>query len=63
MCFFVVWFINKKQLQAMIAVTLGSLVYEVEQIWTKRTFDYMDLIAIITGFLLALIIFKTNEKY
>lgn len=63
-CFYAAWFSkNKKQLQAMVIFTLGASGYEFAQIWTKRTFDYMDIGAILVGLLLAVVIFQTIEYF
>ena len=63
-CFYAAWFSkNKKQLQAMVMFTLGALGYEFAQIWTIRVFDYVDIGAILVGFLLAAVIFQTIEYF
>ncbi len=47
----------------MTIITLCTLGAELAQTWTKRTFDYMDVVAIVIGFLLAVVVFKVNERH
>lgn len=42
----------------MIFGLIGVLAYETEQIWTSRTFDYLDILATFFGFGLAILIYK-----
>ncbi len=46
----------------MIYCTIGVLVYEAEQLWTSRTFDYFDIFATISGLIFAISIFKIISR-
>lgn len=64
MCLMVVYFKNKKQIKTMIAICAGVLIYEIEQNWTARTFDYYDIIASLLGLGISIIIFNLfSVKY
>lgn len=53
---------KKKPKKAMLATACGSAVYELEQMYTQRTFDYKDLISIIIAFLLGLLTYHILKK-
>ncbi|MGM0582768.1 MAG: hypothetical protein ACQETL_18985 [Bacteroidota bacterium] len=57
-CLFAAYWVKKGQIKTMIFVTVGVLVYETEQIWTSRTFDYLDVLATIIGLGISIPIFK-----
>ena len=48
----------KKHFNATFFITLGVLVYEIEQYWTKGTFDYLDIGASITAAMIAIVLYK-----
>ena len=55
--------VNKQQVKAMSFGVLGLLIYEVEQYWTERVFDVLDLGAIGLGYLISILIYqKIKEK-
>ncbi len=62
LCMFVAYLSKKKYYMAMASVTFGILIYETEQIWTARTFDYADIIATVFGFGLSVLILRSNSK-
>ena len=43
-------------------VTTGILTYEIEQNWSSRTFDYLDIVATIIGLGISIFIFKIFVK-
>jgi len=55
------WLMAKNPIGIIVSISCGSLVYEVEQIWSHRIFDYMDVIAIIIGFIVAVAIVKLTN--
>jgi len=55
------YFTKSNPIKTMMAVTLGVLFYEIEQIWTSWTFDYMDIIASLLGLGVAVLILKKLE--
>ncbi len=58
-CFLVVRKSKVKHARVMIAISTIVIIDEISQIWrNNKTFDYLDLIAIIIGFSLALTIVK-----
>jgi hypothetical protein len=63
-CLFASFFVKRGQIKAMVFVAIGVLVYEAEQFWTSRTFDYLDILATIIGLGAAIFIYKliTSEK-
>ena len=61
-CLFIAFWLKKGHIKAMIFCTIGILAYEIEQIWTTRTFDYLDTAAIIFGLGLSILIFKRISK-
>jgi hypothetical protein len=62
-CFIAAAFSKKEPFIKMIAIALGSITYELEQIFTDRTFDIKDLIAVMVAFVTSIFIFKlVNPK-
>lgn len=62
-CMLALIFIKKNQIVTMGFITLGSIIYELEQSIgflniTIRTFDLIDIFAIILGYLFSILIFK-----
>ena len=58
-CFLVIRSSIKKPMQKMAIVPIITTLDEFSQIWRiNKTFDYLDLIAIIIGFSLAVTLFK-----
>lgn len=53
---------KKDEVSSLSFVALGNMVYELEQIFTSRTFDYKDLIAIFLGYSLSLTILFHHKK-
>jgi hypothetical protein len=47
--------------KSWLALTSGALLYEFEQYWTSRFFDYNDVIATLLGFALIVIIHPANN--
>lgn len=39
-------------------ITLGTIAYEIEQLWTNRNFDYLDIIASITAAVIAIVLYQ-----
>ena len=62
MCLFAAFWVKKGQIKTMIFVTIGILIYETEQIWTSRTFDYLDIIATIVGLGISVLIVSGKAK-
>ena len=58
MCLIAAAFSKKEPFIKMIAIALGSITYELEQIFTDRTFDIKDLIAVMVAFVTSIFIFK-----
>ena len=56
------FWVKKGHIKTMIAVSCGILVYELEQYWTDRTFDYFDIIATILGLGMSVLIFISLDK-
>ena len=46
----------------MIFLALGSLSYEIEQIFSDRVFDFKDIAAIVIAFFTSIIILKIYES-
>ena len=46
----------------MIFLALGSLSYEIEQIFSDRIFDFKDIAAIVIAFFTSIIILKIYES-
>ena len=61
-CLFASFFLKKGHVKTMIYCTVGVLVYETEQLWTSRTFDYLDILATISGLGLAILIFRVISR-
>ena len=61
MCLFAAFWV-KKRIKTIIFVTVGILAYEIEQIWTSMTFDYLDIIAIIVGFGISVLIVTKHTR-
>ena len=34
------------------------MAYEIEQLWTERTFDYLDIVASITAAVIAIVLYQ-----
>jgi len=47
-----------KYILTVFFITLGTIAYEIEQLWTKRTFDYIDIIASIIAALISIVLYK-----
>ncbi len=67
-CLIIPQFVKQRQIRSMIYTTLGVLTYELEQVWTNRTFDLLDIIATLVGFGIAVFIFnrfarKANSEF
>jgi hypothetical protein len=56
--FCIAFVVKKQKIKAMMYGTTGVLVYEFEQVWTSRTFDYLDIAATIGAFGIALLVVK-----
>jgi hypothetical protein len=39
-------------------ITLGTIAYEIEQLWSDRNFDYLDIIASITAAVIAIVLYQ-----
>ena len=39
-------------------MTLGTITYEIEQLCTERTFDYLDVVASITAAVIAIVLYQ-----
>jgi len=39
-------------------IALGTIAYEIEQLWTERTFDYTDIIASIIAAIISIVLYK-----
>ena len=57
------YFTKSNPIKTMMAVTIGILFYEIEQIWTSRTFDYMDIIASLLGLGIAILVYKKSDAF
>lgn len=55
-------FSKMKPNKTMILIGVGSIAYELEQVFTSSSFDIKDLFAIIVALLVSLIIFKIVES-
>jgi len=60
-CLFIAFVSTKRPLEKMISTTCGILLYELEQLWSYRTFDFLDIAATIAGLGLAILIYKRVE--
>jgi len=54
LCLFASFFTKTGTIKTMI----GLLAYEIEQYWTSRTFDKLDIIATIIGLVISILIFN-----
>lgn len=50
--------IENRGIGLIVCVTLGALVYEVEQLFSSRVFDIKDVIATVVGAIISLILYK-----
>jgi len=57
-CMFIVFVSAKRPLEKMIYTTCGILLYELEQLWSYRTFDFLDIAATLAGLGLAILIYQ-----
>ena len=48
----------KEHFNTTLFITLGVLAYEIEQYWTKGTFDYLDIGASIAAALISIALYK-----
>ncbi|MDP2366395.1 MAG: hypothetical protein Q8M94_21790 [Ignavibacteria bacterium] len=48
----------KQHVIAVFFITLGTIAYEIEQLWTERNFDYLDVIASITAAVIAIVLYQ-----
>jgi len=48
----------KQHVIAVFFITLGTIAYEIEQLWTERTFDYTDIIASIIAAIISIVLYK-----
>ena len=55
-------FSKKNKKNTMIFLALGSLSYEIEQIFSERIFDFKDIAAIVIAFFTSIIILKIYES-
>lgn len=62
LCLFAAYLTRKNHITTMIFVSCGILAYEIEQIWTSRAFDYLDIIATIMGLVISILIFNRYAK-
>src|SRR6056297_3113646 len=60
-CLFIAFVSAKRTLEKMIYTTCGILLYEIEQLWSYRTFDFLDIAATLAGLGLAILIYKRVE--
>lgn len=61
-CMFIAFLVRKRQVIAMMFGALGALVYEAEQIWTNRTFDFYDVSMVFAGFGVSVLILRILTK-
>ncbi len=62
LCLFAAYLTKKRPIKTMIFASCGILIYEIEQNWTSRTFDYLDIVATIIGLGISILIFKLFAK-
>ena len=62
LCLFAAYLTKKGHIKTMIFASCGILTYEIEQNWTSRTFDYLDIVATIIGLGISIFIFKIFVK-
>jgi hypothetical protein len=48
----------KKFISVVFCITLGAVAYEIEQLWTERTFDYLDIVTSITAAVIAIVLYQ-----
>jgi hypothetical protein len=48
----------KEYVTAVFLIMLGSVAYEIEQLWTERIFDYLDIIASIIAGIFSIYLYK-----
>jgi arginine exporter protein ArgO len=48
----------KKYISVVFFITLGAIASEIEQLWTERTFDYIDIIASIIAAIISIVLYK-----
>ena len=48
----------KQHVIVVFFITLGTMAYEIEQLWTERTFDYLDIVASITAAVIAIVLYQ-----
>ncbi len=61
-CLIIPMFVQKRPIRTMIFATIGILAYELDQIWTSRTFDFQDIIATLVGLGIAVLIFNRFDS-
>jgi len=62
LCMLPLIIVKKQHIKTMGFVVSGLLIYEMEQHWTDRTFDILDIIAIILGYLTSILVFKIFKE-
>ena len=62
LCLFASFLTKTGTIKTMIFVTIGLLAYEIEQYWTSRTFDILDVVATIIGLVISILIFNMFVK-
>ena len=64
LCLIAAFLLKKRQIQAMIAICAGIILYEIEQLCTSMVFDCYDIVASLIGLVISIIIFnKFSVKY
>jgi len=48
----------KQHVIAVFFITLGTIAYEIEQLWTERTFDYLDIVASVAAAVIAIVLYQ-----
>lgn len=61
-CLLAAFFTKTKTIKIMIFCTIGILLYEAEQIWTSRTFNFLDILATKLGLVLAIFIYRKLNR-
>ena len=49
---------SKQHAISVFFITLGTIAYEIEQVWTEKTFDYLDVVASITAAVIAIVLYQ-----
>jgi hypothetical protein len=62
LCLFTSFWTKTGTIKRMIFITIGLLAYEIEQYWTDRTFDILDIIATIIRLVISILIFNIFVK-